>query len=283
MLEQLVDEQLEDVVQLVEITNNVQTAPPPPTAPPIESQPLSDSGEGVDALTAPTAGNADAAAEPLVTATIPAALVAEGTDVSLSLQDSFQVQEAPSTDVAAASDSSDGFVSTSAETVGDAGGTTEAPSSNAVDAASTELAEPDAAEPGADETATSEEDQGATAESDADSDNDVADESVAEAGDDSTDDDTPDAEAVAEDSAPATTDSATDQAPLVVAVKKVDRNQAQQTVSTADAQATNRTVEELGLPDLGGRQTPSPKAIGSALTNIRQQGINAVRGGGNQP
>ena len=42
-------------------------------------------------------------------------------------------------------------------------------------------------------------------------------------------------------------------------------------------------VEELGLPDLGGRQTPSPAAIGSALTNIRQQVINAVRVGGNQP
>ena len=109
MLEQIDDEQVEDVVQLVEITNNVQTTPPPPTAAPIEPQvpansvnevavevqPLSDSGDGVDALTAPAAANADsdATGEPVVTATIPAALVTEGTEVSLSLQDSFQVQD----------------------------------------------------------------------------------------------------------------------------------------------------------------------------------------------
>ena len=106
---------------------------------------------------------------------------------------------------------------------------------------------------------------------------------MAEADEDTTGDDTAEAETAAEESAPATTDSATEQAPLAVAVTKVDRNQAQQTVATADAQATDRTVEELGLPDLGGRQTPSPEAIGSALTNIRQQVINAVRAGGNQP
>ena len=97
---------------------------------PVEVEPLSDSGEAVDALTAPTAVNADAdsdaAGEPLVTATIPTALVAEGTEVSLSLQDSFQVQEAPSTEVAAASDPTAGFSSTSPETAGDAGGSTEA-------------------------------------------------------------------------------------------------------------------------------------------------------------
>ena len=69
---------------------------------------------------------------------------------------------------------------------------------------------------------------------------------------------------------------------MAAAVNKVDSNQAQQTLATADAQATDRTVEELGLPDLGGRQTPSPKAIGSALTNIRQQVINAIRARGNQ-
>ena len=69
----------------------------------------------------------------------------------------------------------------------------------------------------------------------------------------------------------------------MIAETTVDSNQAQQTVATADAQATDRTVEELGLPDLSGRQTPSPRAIGAALTNIRQQVINAVRTGGNQP
>ena len=150
MIEQLDDEQVEDVVQLVEITNNVQPAPasPPPTAAPpepqvastpvnevpVEVEPLSDSSDGVDALTAPTAVNADAdsdaAGEPVVTATIPAALVAEGTEVSLSLQDSFQVQEAPSTEVAAASDPTSGFASTSPETAGDASGSTESPSTN---------------------------------------------------------------------------------------------------------------------------------------------------------
>ena len=109
MLEQIDNEQVEDVVQLVEITNNVQTTSPPPTAAPIEPQvaansvnevavevqPLSDSGDAVDALTAPAATNADsdATGEPVVTATIPAALVTEGTEVSLSLQDSFQVQD----------------------------------------------------------------------------------------------------------------------------------------------------------------------------------------------
>ena len=74
-----------------------------------------------------------------------------------------------------------------------------------------------------------------------------------------------------------------DPTPLAVAVTEVDSTQAQQTVATADAQATDRTVEELGLPDLGGRQTPSPAAIGSALTNVRQQVINAVRARGSQP
>ena len=104
-------------------------------------------------------------------------------------------------------------------------------------------------------------------------------------GDDDTTD--ADAEAATEDSAEETTpvasESSADPAPLAVAVTEVDSTQAQQTVATADAQATDRTVEELGLPDLGGRQTPSPAAIGSALTNIRQQVINAVRAGGNQP
>ena len=324
MLEQLDDEQVEDVVQLVEITNNVETTPPPTTAAPIEPQvpaapanevavevePLSDSGDGIDALTAPTAGNADtnadAAGEPVVTATIPTALVAEGTEVSLSLQDSFQVQEAPSTDVAAASDPASGFSSTSPETAGDAAITTESPSSNAVDAGATEPAEPDAADSVADDMAAVDADKDSITDGDTDSgdnpaaaddsnsveeseadvaeddtaDEDGANESVAEADDDTTD---ADAEVTAEDSAPATAKSATEQAPLVIAETKVDRNQAAQNVSTADAQATDRTVAELGLPDLGGRQTPSPKAIGSALTNIRQQVINAVRSGSNQP
>ena len=106
----------------------------------------------------------------------------------------------------------------------------------------------------------------------------MADELVAEG-----DEDTTGAEAKTEESTPATTKSVTEQAPLAVAVTKVDSNQARQTVATADAQATDRTVKELGLPDLGGRQTPSPAAIGSALTTIRQQVINAVRAGGNQP
>ena len=86
-----------------------------------------------------------------------------------------------------------------------------------------------------------------------------------------------------DETTPVASESSADPAPLAVAVTEVDSTQAQQTVATADAQATDRTVEELGLPDLGGRQTPSPAAIGSALTNIRQQVINAVRAGGNQP
>ena len=51
----------------------------------------------------------------------------------------------------------------------------------------------------------------------------------------------------------------------------------------ADAQATDRAVDELGLPDLGVQPTPSSEAVGFALANIRQQVINSVRGGGNQP
>ena len=308
MLEQLDDEQVEDVVQLVEITNNVQTAPasPPPTAAPpepqvastpvnevaVEVEPLSDSGDGVDALTAPTAVNADAdsdaAGEPVVTATIPAALVAEGTEVSLSLQDSFQVQEAPSTEVAAASDPTSGFASTSPETAGDAGGSTESPSTNLSIAAASGSSRmrqnrrlmtrlplrrirgrqrKPRARPTPMLTAMTARRMSRWRKQTR--------KPLATT--------TADAEAAAEDSAPATTDSATEQAPLVIAVTTVDSTQAQQTVATADAQATDRTVEELGLPDLGGRQTPSPAAIGAALTNIRQQVINAVRAGGNQP
>ena len=71
-------------------------------------------------------------------------------------------------------------------------------------------------------------------------------------GDDTPEDDTPedetaDGEAAAEDSATASVESATEQAPLVIAETTVDSNQARQTVATADAQATDRTVEELGL------------------------------------
>ena len=106
---------------------------------------------------------------------------------------------------------------------------------------------------------------------------------MADADEDTTGDETADAEAAAEDSATASVESATEQAPLVIAETTVDSNQARQTVATADAQATDRTVEELGLPDLGRPQTPSPAAIGSALTNIRQQVLNAIRAGGNQP
>ena len=83
---------------------------------------------------------------------------------------------------------------------------------------------------------------------------------MAEADDDTTENDDADAEAAAEDSAPATTDSATEQAPLAIAVTEVDSNQAQQTVATADAQATDRTVEELGLPRFRGPANPEPQS-----------------------
>ena len=194
-----------------------------------------------------------------MTATIPAALVAEGTEVSLSLQDSSECKRrlAPRWRrlLIQRLDSQ-----TSPETAGDAGGSTSASTSTAP--------EPDAAASATDDTTTCEADQGATAEAEgeadanANTDDDGADESVAEAdedttGDDSTGDDTTDAEADAEaaadESAPATTDSATEQAPLAVAVKKVDRNQAQQTVATADAQATDRTVGSWVLLWGGGK------------------------------
>ena len=299
MLEQIDDDQVENVVQLVEITNNVDTTAPLSTAPSIEPQvastsvndvvvevePLSDSNDPLDVQSAPSAGSADAdsAAEPVVTATIPAALVAEGTEVTLSLQDSFQVQDAPSTEVASASDPAGGSSDPAPDVAAEAGGTTEesalnAPEPDAAEAATDEVsaveADPEATADGDDSAAA----QDADADADADADDDVTDESVAE-----TDEDSTDAEATAEDSAPATTDTTTEQAPLAVAVTEVDSNQASQTVSTADAQATDRTVEELGLPDLVGQQTPSPQVIGDALTNIRQQVLNAIRGGGNQP
>ena len=245
----------------------------------VEVEPISDSNDPPDVQSAPVAGSADvdSAAEPVVTATVPAALVAEGTEVTLSLQDSFQVQDVPSTEVASASDPA-------LDVAAEAGGTTEESALNSP--------EPDAAEAATDEVSAVEADLEATADGDvsddsaaaqdaeaeADADDDVTDESVAE-----TDEDSTDAEATAEDSAPATTDTTTEQAPLAVAVTEVDRNQARQTVSTADSQATDRTVAELGLQDLGGRQTPSPKVIGDALTNIRQQVLNAIRGAGNQP
>ena len=299
MLEQIDDDQVENVVQLVEITNNVDTTAPLSTAPSIEPQvastsvndvvvevePLSDSNDPLDVQSAPSAGSADAdsAAEPVVTATIPAALVAEGTEVTLSLQDSFQVQDAPSTEVASASDPAGGSSDPALDVAAEAGGTTEesalnAPEPDAAEAATDEVsaveADPEATADGDDSAAA----QDADADADADADDDVTDESVAE-----TDEDSTDAEATAEDSAPATTDTTTEQTPLAVAVTEVDSNQASQTVSTADAQATDRTVEELGLPDLVGQQTPSPQVIGDALTNIRQQVLNAIRGGGNQP
>ena len=302
MLEQIDDEQVEDVVQLVEITNNVDTTAPLATAPSIEPQvastsvndvavevePISDSNDPPDVQSAPVAGSADAdsAAEPVVTATVPAALVAEGTEVTLSLQDSFQVQDVPSTEVASASDPAGGSSDPALDVAAEAGGTTEesalnAPEPDAAEAATDEVsaveADPEATADGdvSDDSAAA---QDAEAEADADADDDVTDESVAE-----TDEDSTDAEATAEDSAPATTDTTTEQAPLAVAVTEVDSNQARQTISTADSQATDRTVAELGLPDLGGRQTPSPKVIGDALSNIRQQVLNAIRGAGNQP
>ena len=304
MLEQIDDDQVENVVQLVEITNNVDTTAPLSTAPSIEPQvastsvndvvvevePLTDSNDPLDVQSAPSAGSADAdsAAEPVVTATIPAALVAEGTEVTLSLQDSFQVQDAPSTEVASASDPAGGFSNPAPDVAAEVGSTTEESAPN--------TPEPDAAEAATDEVSAVEADPEATADGDvsddsaaaqdaeaeadaeADADDDVTDESLAE-----TDEDSTDVEATAEDSAPATTDTTKEQAPLAVAVTEVDSNQASQTVSTADAQATDRTVEELGLPDLVGQQTPSPQVIGDALTNIRQQVLNAIRGAGNQP
>ena len=320
MFEQIDDDQVEDVVQLVEITNNVDTTAPLATAPSpepqvastsvndvaVEVETLRDSSDAPDVQSAPAAGSADAdsTAEPVVTATVPAALVAEGTEVTLSLQDSFQVQDAPSTEVATASDPAGGFSNPASDVAAEAGSTTEESARNAP--------EPDVAEPATDEVSAAEADPEATADGDvsdesaaaqdadtdtdtdtdadtdtatdtdtdeeAEADDDVTDESGAE-----TDEDSTDAEATAEDSAPATTDTTTEQAPLAVAVTEVDSNQASQTVSTADAQATDRTVEELGLPDSVGKQTPSPQAIGNALTNIRQQVLNAIRGAGNQP
>ena len=305
MLEQIDDDQVEDVVQLVEITNNVDTTPPLGTVPStepkvastsvtdvaVEVETLSDSSDTPDVQSAPSAGSADAdsAAEPVVTATIPAALVAEGTEVTLSLQDSFQVQDAPSTEVASASDPAGGFSNPAPDVAAEVGSTTEesapnTPEPDAAEAATDEVsaveADPEATADGdvSDDSAAAQDAEAeAEAEAEADADDDVTDESLAE-----TDEDSTDVEATAEDSAPATTDTTTEQAPLAVAVKEVDSNQASQTVSTADAQATDRTVAELGLPDLGGRQTPSPKAIGAALTNIRQQVLNAIRGAGNQ-
>ena len=303
MLEQIDDDQVEDVVQLVGITNNVDTTPPLGTVPStepkvastsvtdvaVEVETLSDSSDTPDVQSAPSAGSADAgsAAEPVVTATVPAALVAEGTEVTLSLQDSFQVQDAPSTEVASASDPAGGFSNPAPDVAAEVGSTTEesapnTPEPDAAEAATDEVsaveADPEATADGdvSDDSAAAQ-DAEAEAEADAEADDDVTDESLAE-----TDEDSTDVEATAEDSAPATTDTTTEQAPLAVAVKEVDSNQASQTVSTADAQATDRTVAELGLPDLGGRQTPSPKAIGAALTNIRQQVLNAIRGAGNQ-
>ena len=176
-------------------------------------------------------------------------------------------------EVAVASDSAASLSVTSADAGPEASRT---PESSLGDAP-----EVDAAAPESDQAAASDGDRETTAEVDAD----ASDEASAGDGDDDTTD--ADAEAATEDSAEETTpvasESSADPAPLAVAVTEVDRTQAQQTVATADAQATDRTVEELGLPDLGGRQTPSPAAIGSALTNIRQQVINAVRVGGNQP
>ena len=304
MLEQLDDAQVQDVVQLVEITNNnlEPPAPPPPAVnsalePPVAPTPsndvavevetLVDAGEIAEPLNISPAATPepDLAAEPVVTAAIPAALVAEGTDVSLSLQDSFQVQDVAIGEVAVASDSAASLSVSSADAGPEASRT---PESSLGDAP-----EVDAAAPESDQAAASDGDRETTAEVDADAsdeasagdgDDDVGDESVADSDDDTTDDD---AESATEDSAEETTpvasESSADPAPLAVAVTEVDSTQAQQTVATADAQATDRTVEELGLPDLGGRQTPSPAAIGSALTNIRQQVINAVRAGGNQP
>ena len=304
MLEQLDDAQVQDVVQLVEITNNnlEPTAPPPPAVnsalePPVAPTPsndvavevetLVDAGEIAEPLNNSPAATPepDLAAEPVVTAAIPAALVAEGTDVSLSLQDSFQVQDVAVGEVAVASDSAASLSVSSADAGPEASRTSESSLGDAP--------EVDAAAPESDQAAASDGDRETTAEVDADAsdeasagdgDDDVGDESVADSDDDTTD---ADAESATEDSAEETTpvasESSADPAPLAVAVTEVDSTQAQQTVATADAQATDRTVEELGLPDLGGRQTPSPAAIGSALTNIRQQVINAVRAGGNQP
>ena len=301
MLEQLDDAQVQDVVQLVEITNNnlEPTAPPPPAVNPaleppvaptpsndvaVEVETLVDAGEIAEPLNNSSAATSepDLAAEPVVTAAIPAALVAEGTDVSLSLQDSFQVQDVGVGEVAVASDSAASLSVTSADAGPEASRT---PESSLGDAP-----EVDAAAPESDQAAASDGDRETTAEVDADASDEASagdgdgDESVADSDDDTTD---ADAESATEDSAEETTpvasESSADPAPLAVAVTEVDSTQAQQTVATADAQATDRTVEELGLPDLGGRQTPSPAAIGSALTNIRQQVINAVRAGGNQP
>ena len=292
MLEQLDDAQVQDVVQLVEITNNnlEPTAPPPPAVnsalePPVAPTPsndlavevetLVDAGEIAEPLNISSAATPepDLAAEPVVTAAIPAALVAEGTDVSLSLQDSFQVQDVGVGEVAVASDSAASLSVSSADAGPEASRTSESSLGDAP--------EVDAAAPESDQAAASDGDRETTAEVDAD----ASDEASAGDGDDDTTD--ADAEAATEDSAEETTpvasESSADPAPLAVAVTEVDSTQAQQTVATADAQATDRTVEELGLPDLGGRQTPSPAAIGSALTNIRQQVINAIRAGGNQP
>ena len=308
---------MEDVVQLVEITNNVQTAPAPPTptaaAPepqvastpvndvPVEVEPLSDSGEGVDALIAPTAANADAdsdaAGEPLVTVTIPTALVAEGTEVSLSLQDSFKVQGSSATDVAATSDPATGFSSATPETTGETGAnsTTESPTSNAVDAAATESTEADAADPGSNDVAAADsaatesteadaadpgsndataadsedaatEDSAAGEESDGDADDNTADETEPETEDNSGED-----EASSDESSDEGRQSDDENKNLRVNAKKLSKDEVLRNLSDGDKKATQRAVKNLNLPDLSGLKTPTPEALGRSLLLIRSK------------
>ena len=199
------------------------------------------------------------------TAAIPAALVAEGTDVSLSLQDSFQVQDVAVGEVAVASDTAASLSVTSADTGPEASRTSESSLGDAQEVMLLHLS-----------LIKRQRRMGIEKRTEVDAD--ASDEASAGDGDDDTTD--VDSKAATEDSAeettPVTSESSADPAPLAVAVTEVNRTQAQQTVATADAQATDRTVEELGLPDLGaGKRRPSSNRL--ALTNIRQQVINAVR------
>ena len=179
VLEQLDDAQVQDVVQLVEITNNnlEPTAPPPPAVNPaleppvaptpsndlaVEVETLVDAGEIAEPLNNSPAATPepDLAAEPVVTAAIPAALVAEGTDVSLSLQDSFQVQDVAVGEVAVASDSAASLSVSSADAGPEASRTSESSLGDAP--------EVDAAAPESDQAAASDGDRETTAEVDAD-------------------------------------------------------------------------------------------------------------------
>ena len=283
VLEQLDDAQVQDVVQLVEITNNnlEPPAPPPPAVnsalePPVAPTPsndlavevetLVDAGEIAEPLNNSSAATPepDLAAEPVVTAAIPAALVAEGTDVSLSLQDSFQVQDVGVGEVAVASDSAASLSVTSADDGQEASRT---PESSLGDAP-----EVDAAAPESDQAAASDGDR-ATAEVDADASDEASagdgDDDVGDIGggrrDDTTDDDTTDADAEAatedstEDATPVASESSADPTPLAVAVTKSTTPRRSRPLPPMPRPPIARW--RLGLPDLEAGKPQAQRSV----------------------